>query len=410
MSLWRQRDFLRLWGAQAISAFGARIARDGLPLAAVLAIDARPAQLGLLAALATGPQVLVGLTAGGLVDRSRRRRIMIVSDLGRAAVLASVPLAAWLHLLTITQLYLVAAAAGVGNVLFDLADHALLPSLVARERLVDANAKLSLTDSLAEIGGPAIAGVLVQLLTAPIAIAANAASYLGSALLLGAIRRPGAPIPAAAAPANWLEDLRAGFGAIFGHPLLRPIWLMGVTASLFGSIFAPLYVYFAIKILGLTPAMLGLTIAAGGVGALAGALAGPWLARQAGLGVSIVAAAALTGVFALLIPQAKGTPATGMALLVVSQLGGDALAVAAAISIASVRQSVLPSGLLGRVGAAFHVGQGAAATAGALAGGLLGENLGVRPAMVIAAFGVMAAAVWGLASPLPRLRDLPTAA
>ncbi|MDB5494052.1 MAG: transporter, partial [Phenylobacterium sp.] len=171
LPLWRQGDFRRLWAAQAVSDFGARITRDGLPMMAVLALAASPAQLGLLAALAGAPALLVGLSAGGLVDRSRRRTLLIAADLVRAAVLVTLPLAAWLRVLGLGQVFAAAALVAAASALFDIADHAYLPSLVGRDRLTEANARIGATESLAEMGGPALAGLLFQWLTAPVAVA-----------------------------------------------------------------------------------------------------------------------------------------------------------------------------------------------------------------------------------------------
>src|ERR1700710_2538803 len=168
-TLWHHAGFLRLWAAQTVSSFGARITREGLALASILTIDAKPLQLGILAALVTGPSILVGFFAGGFIDRSHKRTIMIAADFARTLVLMSVPIAAWLHLLRMEQLYAVGALMGGVGLLFDIADHAFLPHLIAREQLIEGNTKLSMTESLAEVGGPALAGILIQTLTAPFA-------------------------------------------------------------------------------------------------------------------------------------------------------------------------------------------------------------------------------------------------
>src|SRR5262245_12889979 len=154
--LWRERDFLRLWAAQTVSDFGARITREGLPIMAVVTLAAQPAQLGVLAALASGAGLLVGLTAGDYVDHTPRRRILIATDLIRAAVLLSVPLAAWLGVLSMLQVYVVATLVAAASVLFAIADHAYLPNLVGKPLVLDANAKISATEGVAEMGGPAL--------------------------------------------------------------------------------------------------------------------------------------------------------------------------------------------------------------------------------------------------------------
>jgi hypothetical protein len=170
-ALWRHSDFLRLWAAQTVSDFGARITREGLPMMAVMGLAASPAQLGLLAALSSGSAVLVGLSVGDFVDHTARRPILIAMDLVRAVILIVLPLAAWLHLLSMIQVYAAAALVAAASVLFDIADHAYLPGLVGTPRVTEANARISVTESVAEMGGPALAGVLFQWLTAPIAVA-----------------------------------------------------------------------------------------------------------------------------------------------------------------------------------------------------------------------------------------------
>ncbi len=176
--LWRHGDFLRLWTAQTISVFGTQVTLVALPLAAVLALDASAAQVGVLGAAERVPFLLFGLFAGVWVDRLRRRPVMIWADIGRALVLAWIPVAAVLGLLSIEQLYFVGFLAGVLTVFFDVAYQSYLPALVERDQLVEGNSKLEVSNSIASIAGPGIAGVLVQILTAPIAIFVNSLSYL----------------------------------------------------------------------------------------------------------------------------------------------------------------------------------------------------------------------------------------
>jgi MFS family permease len=407
--LWRDRDFVRLWLAQSVSAFGARISREGLPIAAVLGLGASPAEVGLLAALSNGPALIVGLASGGFVDRSRRRSLMMAADLIRAAVLAVIPIAALLHLLALPQLYVAAVLVGAASALFEIADHAYLPSLVAREDLTRANASFSGTESVAEIAGPALAGALFQFLTAPFAIAANAVTYLVSAVFLAGIGKA-EPIPEPHPGARWQDDVAVGFGAAWRHPLVRPILLMTGVHSLFGGIFSALYIVFCLRVVGLSPGLMGLTIAAGGVGALVGAMWAGWMSRQLGVGPAILVALVMVLASVALIPLAPPDPARGMGVLVAAQLLGDSFGVTVAILAASLRQTVLPGAVLGRVGAAFKAMMGGLAVVGALAGGLLGEHLGVRGALAVAAAGFALAPLLSLPSPLRKLRGMPEAA
>jgi predicted MFS family arabinose efflux permease len=405
-ALWSHVDFLFLWSAQSVSAFGARITRTCVPLAAVLTIHASPASLGILAALSQGPGLVVGLFAGGFVDRSRRRHILIASDLLRAAIVLTVPAAAWLHVLAMPQLYLVAAIAGGLSVLFDIADHAYLPSLIGTAQLVEGNTKLNLTDSVAEIGGPALAGVLVQLLTAPIAIAANAVTYVISALFLSRIRAQETPAEHEAGGTSWRRDLSTGAAAIFRNRFVLPLFLMDATAPLFGSFFATLYVPFAIRNLGLSPTMLGITIGVGGIGAMAGAALASPVSRWLGLGPAIVALSFGGALFTMLVPLAPGSPNIATAMLMAAQFGGDALMVVVIILAASLRQTVLPNEILGRVAAVFKAAGGLCGVVGALAAGLIASEIGVRETVLIAAIGYFLAPLIAVLSPLRCLKSL----
>ncbi len=405
-ALWRDRDFVRLWLAQGVSAFGARITREGLPIAAVLSLGASPAQVGLLAAISHGPALVVGLAAGGYVDRTSRRRIMMAADLVRAVVLATIPLAAFCHLLALPHLYLAAAIVGSASVLFEIADHAFLPTLLAKKDLARANASLSATESVAEIAGPALAGTLFQLFAAPFAIAFNAVTYLISALFLADVRKAeGTPEPEP--HARWTDDLTRGFALAWRAPLVRPLLIGAVLQSLAGGVFSALYILFCVRVVGLQPAALGLTIAVGGVGALAGAAMSGRLARWLGVGPAIIAAFIGMGCAVLLIPLTPTGATLGMPVLMVSQFFGDAFAVAGMVQAATLRQTVLPAAVLGRVGAAFKAAAGGPAVLGALAGGVLAEHLGVRGAMWVAAGGILLAPLAMLPTPLSRTREAP---
>jgi MFS family permease len=404
--LWKHRDFMRLWSAQAISAFGARITREGLPLAAVITLDATPAQLGLLAALSMGPGLVVGLLAGGFVDRRRRRTILIGSDLFRFAILMTVPVAAWLQILTIEQLFVVAGLVGAAGVLFDLADNAFLPSLIKPEQLMEGNSKLGVTDSVAEIGGPALAGVLFQLLTAPFAIAVNACTYLLSALFLGGVRAREEVIAAPAEQQHWTADLLFGWRTVMAEPRVRPLLFLFTLQMMFFAFFGSLYALFALRTLHLTPAILGVTIAVGGVGALLGAFMAPRIVRRVGVGPTIIICGVIAAVSFFLIPLAPSDPVMGMLFLMGSQLIGDAFGVAAMIATTTVQQFLIPQTALGRVGAILQVARGAGFISGAILCGGLASAIGVREALMLACVGLLLAELIPAFSPLWRLRTL----
>jgi predicted MFS family arabinose efflux permease len=373
-------------------------------MAAVLTLGAPPAQIGILAALTRGPALIVGLLAGGFVDRRRKRGVLIGMDVLRAAILATIPVAAWLHLLSMSHLYLAAIVVGAASVLFEIADHAYLPCLVGREQLTDANASLNATDSVAEVVGPALAGALFQWLAGPMAIAFNALTYLASAAFLGAIRRR--EPPSTAGPrTSWLSDLGEGVRVAMAEPRVAPLLVMSATNALFGSFYSALYILFAFRVLGLTPAMLGLTVAAGGVGGLAGAVLAPRLARLLGVGPAIVAAAIGASAAGLLIPLAPADPRLGMVFLSTAQVVGDCLAVVWIVLAGSLRQTILPQALLGRVTATFQAVAGGLGVAGALIGGALGGWIGPRETLFIAATGLLLAPLAVAFSPLRRYRE-----
>jgi predicted MFS family arabinose efflux permease len=402
------RDFMRLWGAQAVSSFGARIAREGLPMAAVITLKAGPQALGVFAALVLGAQAAVGLFAGVLADRLPKRRLLIAADLARALVLAAVPVAALTGRLTLAEIYLAAVLMGAANVVFDVADHAYLPSLIDTADLTEANARLSATEAVAEVGGPALTGVLVGVMAPPIAVGLNALTYLLSALLLSRIRGDARHARAGDAEPFRL-DLAAGLRLVLANSLIRPLWLADVGKSFFGNFFAALYILLALNVLRLSTPMLGLTIALGGVGGLAGATLAPWLTRRLGAGPTILLTGLAGGAMLFFIPLAAGPPLAAMAMLAAAQLVGDGLQTVSAIGSASLRQSVLPPHQLGRAGGAFATGAAAAGVAGALAGGGLGAAIGPRETLLIAAAGVTAASLFVAASPLRRLAGTPRA-
>ncbi|XXX71980.1 MFS transporter [Sorangium sp. So ce134] len=397
----RHPDFLRLWAAQAVSALGSRVSRTALPVIAIVSLGADAAGVAVLSALSTAPGVLVGLFAGGLVDRSRKRPLLIGADLARAALILSVPIAAWAGALTLFQLSAVAALVGMATSLFQIADNAYLPALVGQDRLVEANARLEGTEAAAEIAGPGAAGILIQALTAPLTMVADALSYLGSAALLGRIRAVETPVSdggAGEGRASLLEDLRVGLRHGLGHPVVGATFLaMGAQALLSGGVFSALYMLYLLEHLRLDPAAVGLIISAGGVGALGGSVIAGWLGRRVGAGPAMILSLAVGQAGAALIPLAAHLGRLAVPALVLHQLLGDAFLVAFMIHAVSARQSMLPLHVLGRVNATLHVLTGALLPAGTLTAGWLAGRIGVEAT-------VWSGVVAGLAAPLLLLR------
>jgi len=405
-SLWRSPDFLKLWTGQTISELGSRITREGLPLTAVLVLGATPQQMGFLAATGAGAVLLFGLVAGVWADRVRRRPILIGMDLIRAALLATIPAAAFAHRLTMGQLYAVIALTGVCTVFFDVAYQSYLPSLVERDELLEGNSKLAQSSAVAEIAGPGLTGVLVQLISAPIAILFDALSFLVSAFSVGMIRRP-EPRPEPAPAQHLREETLAGIRFIFANPLLRPIACFSACAFLFWGFMGTLYVLYAIRELRLPPAALGVAIAMGGAGAMLGATVGPRIGRALGLGWTFIAAMAVVVCSQTLIVLAHGPVAMVLAFLMVQQLFGDAGFATFNIHEMALRQSVAPGPVLGRVNAAMQLLTRGIYPLGALAGGVLAQHIGLRATLATSIAGVALSTLWLLASPLRRVREIP---
>ena len=401
--LWRHPDFLRLWGAQAASAFGSRITRTALPIIAILSIGATPTEVAVLSALGVAPGVFVGLLAGGRVDRAAKRPLLIGADLVRALLIFTIPAAAWLGALSMPQLYTVAALVGAATTLFQIADNSFLPALVRPEMLVEGNAKLEATEAVAESAGPGMAGVLVELLTAPVAVAIDGLSYLWSALLLSRIRTVEAPAAAERDTTVW-SDVATGFRASLSHPLVGPVLVAEGVMYFFGGFFLALYMIMALETLGLSPAVAGLVISAGGIGAFAGALIAEPLGRAAGTGPAMAVSLAVGQAANLLIPLALGAGALAVPLLVAHQLIGDAFLGAYLVHSVSLRQRVMPPAVLGRANATFHVVTGLMLPAGALLAGPLAGEIGVPLTLWIGAYGGLFAAPILLASEVPRAR------
>ena len=403
-SLWRDGDFVKLWTGQTISEMGSVVTRTALPILAVLTLHAGALELGILVASASIAVLLVGLLAGVLVDRLPRRPLLVAADAGRALLLVSIPVAAFAGVLRIEQLYVVAfLEAGLGS-FFDIAYRSYLPVLVAPSRLLEANAKIGMTSAVAELGGPGIGGALVQVLSAPVAMLADAVSYVVSAASIALIRAPERVVAHADVPHDLRRELGEGLAAVRRHPLLRPLALASVTSALFGNFFAALYTLYALEELHLSPFLLGLTVSAGGVGSLAATvLVGPLTARF-GLGPTLVWTRIGAGLVAFLIPLAGGPPLVAMVFLLVPQLVGDGLATVSQINGITLRQLVTPARLLGRVNGTTHVLLEGIAPIGAIAGALVAEAFGIRVAVTVAVLGSFAGLLFLVRSPIRMMR------
>ncbi|MEO8135695.1 MAG: MFS transporter [Betaproteobacteria bacterium] len=395
MSPSSQRDFRFLLAAIGVSAVGSRVTRTALPMAAILVLGATPLQLGWLSVLGVLPGALVAWWAGAWIDRSSRRGVMIAADWTRALLIATIPVAALLGWLSLSQLAIVAALVCMASVLFEIADHAILPVVVPAPELIAANSKRETIDALAEVSGPPLGGVLVQWLTAPIALALDALSFVVSALLIGRIRTK-EPMPdrsLRAVPGSLLREAREGAAMVWRHPLLRPLFLATMLLVFFMSFMAPLYTLYALQTLHLSPGLLGLVIGGVGLGALAGAAAAPALARRFGADPVTLTALLAGGATQVFIPLAPADPLWGALFLVVSQLAGDGLLTIFMITETSLRQQSVAVAALGRAAAVWKMAASLLAPAGMLLGAGLAEAIGIRYALWSLVFGVIVASL-----------------
>lgn len=407
--LWRHPDFVRLWAAQTVSLFGSAVTAIALPLTAIVLLGASAAEMGILRAVEYLPFLLVGPFVGVWVDRRRRRPLLVAADLGRAALLASVPVAWWLGRLTVEQLYVVAFLVGGLTVVFDVSYQSFLPTLVGREQLAEGNGKLEVSESVAQMGGPGLGGVLLQVLTAPVALLVDALSFVLSALCLGAIRaREPAPRGREDRAGLWRE-IGEGWRLLRRRPELRAIARYAGSQQVGMNAMLAVYLLYLSRELRLGPAPIGLLVVAAGPGTLVGAVVAGPLGRRFGLGPTLVGSALLTGVGAGLIPLADGPRPVHLGLIAA---GWFLLGLSAVYDILalSLRQAVTPERLRGRVNASMSVVFWGAMPIGALLGGLLGQAIGLRLALAAAAFATLLASLWVVCSPLRSLRELPATA
>ncbi|WP_181442268.1 MFS transporter [Streptomyces tateyamensis] len=405
--LWQDRDFLRLWAGESVSQLGAQVTQLALPLAAVYQLHANSTQLGLLNAASYAPFLGLTLFIGVWADRRRRRPLMIGANLGRALLVGTVPLCAAMGALTVWYLYLAALAIGVLTVVFDVSYQSYLPSLINTEQLVEGNSKLSVSNSVAQIGGPGLAGLLIGWLTAPLALLVNCASYLVSVGTLSTIRRRE---PAPEQPAERVSTVRSiaeGLKVVLGNASIRAIALQAGTYNLCWMSLQTVFVLYASR-LGMRPGTIGLVLGVGAVGSLLGAVGAARLKERLGLGRAVLAELLLCCCAPLLIPLAPGRGALSYALYVTAFGLCGLGSTMATIHAVSLRQVITPPQLLGRVNAGCRFIAWGPLPLGALIGGRLGDTLGLRPTLWITAGTFLFALLWVALSPVVRLRDFPT--
>jgi predicted MFS family arabinose efflux permease len=405
--LWQERDFVRLWAAATVSMLGSFVTRTALPFVAILVLGAGAPEIAVIRGAELVAGLTLGLFAGAWIDRRRRRPLMIGADFGRAVLLGSIPLAAVGGVLGLPQLVIVAFGAAFLTTIFDVADRAFLPTVVGRERLVAANSALTASGSVAEFVGFGIGGWLVQILTAPIAIALDALSFLASALLLGRIRgREPAVVVPEGGHEPIIDEIREGLRLTFRDPILRPLALADAAVAGFWGVFGSVYLVFATQ-LGFGPGVIGLVAAVGGASSLIGALAAGRGVRRLGVGRFLISAMVFVAIGNTCIALAPDASFVGLAFLLAQQLLSDSAMTAFDIVAVSIRQTTVDDRALGRVGASMHVLAMAAMLVGTVVGGVVAATVSVRAAVAVAAIGgfIAIAIVWF--SRLRALRDMP---
>jgi len=406
--LWRHPDFLKLWVGETVSEFGSQITLLAVPTVAILILHAGPFQVGILSALEFLAFPTLGLVAGVYADRLKRRPIMIACDLGRLVALGSIPIAFTLKLLTLEQLYVVALFTGIFTVFFDVSYQSYLPVLVDRPNLIEGNTKLEVTRSASQIAGPAVAGFLIQLIGGARAVAVDAISFVASALALALVRKP-EPEPrpgTASGTTGFIPEMREGMDVVFKSPILWRIAGCTATTNLGSNmIFGAVFLVFAYRDLHLTAAAVGVIFAISSVGWLVGALLASWAARRLGLGLTLGLAIVLGGLATLAMPIALiGAPA-----LVLRALGfvGFTMVPIYNINQVSLRQSITPDRVQGRMNATMRTIVWGTMPIGAIVGGILGATLGVVQTIVLGSLISSLAALWIFLGPVVRLREQP---
>lgn len=410
-SVLRNPDFVRLWIAETISQFGTQVSLLALPLVAVTLLDAMPLEVALLGTIEFLPFILFSLPAGAWVDRLRRRPILIASDVARALLLASVPLAYVADVLTIWQLYVVGFTTGTLTVLFDVAYQSYLPSLVERDQLTDANGKLEISRTIAQTAGPALSGGLIGLITAPLAVLLDALSFGVSALFVGLIRRP-EPTPDRHVDEHGRQrgslvgEVRDGLRFVLGNRYLRSIAASTATSNLFSNIATATLIVYAVRDLGLSPAEIGLAFGLSNVGGIVGAVVANRIRRAVGLGRTIVGSMALTAPGLVLMAAApRDSP---LPFLVAGGMLLGFGAVVYNIAQVSFRQAITPTPMQGRMNATMRFIVWGTIPVGQIIGGTIATLATIQTALWVGGLGAVLAVLPLVIGPVCALRDMPT--
>jgi MFS family permease len=403
--LLRQQLFRRYWIGQTVSLFGDQVTLIALPLTAVLILDAGPAQMGYLVAAELAPNLLFSLHAGAWIDRrGRRREAMIATDLGRAALIATIPIAYAADALSMEQLYVVAFLTGTLTVVFNVASASLFTTLVQRNEYVEAGSLLYGSRAFSFVAGPSLGGAIVQAFKAPVALVIDAVSYVVSAAFLASIR----PREAETDEAEGGHVL-AGLRYIRRTPVIFAALGATATINFFNFMFWALFVLFVTRTLGVEPGALGLLLGAAAVGGLIGAVVAGRVSRRMGIGPAFVFGCVLFTVPLVLVPLADGPHRVVLAMLFAAEFLSGLGVMILDIAAGAIFAAQIPEQLRARVSGAYGFVNNGIRPLGSLAGGALGAWIGLRPTLWIATLGALLGVLWLLPSPLPRLKELPEA-
>jgi MFS family permease len=404
-ALWRHHDFRRVWLGETISQLGGQVTYLAFPLAGALLLHASPSEMGILGACGLLPYLVISLPAGGWIDRVRRRPVLVSLSFLLAFALLVVPIAYVLGVLSMPVLYLVALVTGTSGLVYDIAAQSYLPTLIAREDLVEGNSKLELSRSAAQVVGPGLGGALVVLVTAPIAILVDSVALLFSATMLLSIRTAEPAPRLTDSRPGLIREIREGLALVYANRILLSIAATMATYFFFDSMVQAVYILYVTRDLGMGADQVGLILAIGNVGFLPGALLAGRIGRRFGIGPTLILAIGTCSVFGLLAPLAA--PALAFPMLVAARFGVAFGMPVFMINQISLRQSITPDRLLGRLTGTMKFVAIGVAPIGALAGGALGSGMGVHAAIGLAAAGTLAAVALLASSPVRHLRADP---
>jgi MFS family permease len=405
-TLLHRAPFRNFWLGQSISVLGDQVTLLAIPIVAVLVLHAQPAEMGLLTAAGLLPHLLFSLPAGVWLDRvARRRRLMILVDLARAALIATIPLAFMFNVLSLEQLFVVTFLVGALAVAFDISWQTLFVSVTPREDFVQANSLLNGSRSLAYVAGPSAGGVLIQVLGAPLTMLVDGLSYVASAFFLGRVQAEEPPVDPVRQSIR--VQLVTGLRFIGLDPIMRPTLLSVATCNLFNFGFAALFILYVTTHLNVEPGLLGLALGSGAVGGVLGAIVAARIGRRIGLGPAYALGLFLFPASLIAIPLVTGDLAIVLAMLFATEFGAGFGVMILDINAGTLIQARTPDAIRGRVTGAWRFINYGVRPIGALMGGLLGAAIGVRETLILVTIASLSGLLFLIRTPVLKLRDIP---